>query len=62
MDILEKKNAFKVFLKSRFRILFANIDFLEFSKKKSLQKKIKITGQEFLLRLKMILTLFLMNL
>ncbi len=36
-----KKNALKVFLKSRFRILFANIDFLEFSKKKIFTKKNK---------------------
>ena len=36
-----KKNALKVFFKSRFQILFANIDFLKFSKKKIFTKKNK---------------------
>tara|TARA_A100001011_G_C14298015_1_gene839393 strand:+ start:1257 stop:2969 length:1713 start_codon:yes stop_codon:yes gene_type:complete len=36
-----KKNALKVFFKSRFQILFANIDFLKLSKKKIFTKKNK---------------------
>lgn len=36
-----KKNALKVFFKSRFQILFANIDFLKFSKEKISTKKNK---------------------
>jgi len=36
-----KKNSLKVFLKSRFKIIFANIDFLQFSNKKITIKKNK---------------------
>ena len=38
MDILEKK-FFKVILKSKFKILFANIDYLDFSFFKKIVKK-----------------------